>query len=351
MNRLKSLLSLLIITTFLFSSCEKDEKTIGKYENGAFITNEGAYNHTNASVSYFDFSTNTVTNDIFASTNGRPIGDVLQSAYRANGKVFFVLNNSSKVEIADENDITEIDVIEGLNSPRYLTVNGGKAYISQWGDNGKVKVVDLNTLETVKTIEVGDGPEGVLAFNNQIWVANSGGFSKDSTITIINPITNEVFKTIKLDGHCPQQMVVDKNNDVWVLCSGYVDYYSTPNTHTPSKLIKISSTTYEVTKSLTISSNQHPMKLDISSNGETVYFGAGFGYTGIYTVSITATSIPSNPIINDSFYGFNVNPKNNEIFCLKAPSFTDNGLLKRYSSTGQFIDEHTVGIGPNGILF
>lgn len=351
MNKFRVLLVLLIVSTFLFTSCEKDEITIGKYENGAFILNEGAFNHTNASVSYYDFATNTVTNDIFASTNGRPIGDVLQSAYRANGKTFFVINNSSKVEIADENDITEIDVIEGLNSPRYLTVSGNNAYISQWGDNGKVKVVDLNSLATIKTIDVGDGPEGILSHNNQIWVANSGGFSKDSTISIINPITNEIFKTIKLESHCPQHMVVDKNNDVWVLCSGYVNWYVTPIVETPSRLIKISSSTYEVTKSLTISANQHPAKLNISNNGETVYFGAGFGYNGIYAVSITATSIPSTPFIDDSFYGFNVNPENNEIFCLKAPSFTDNGLLKRYSSTGQFLDSHTVGIGPNGVLF
>lgn len=353
MNRFKFLLASVIVSSFLITSCKDDDKLSLAYENGAFITNEGAWNNTNATVSFYDFSSGTIINDIFQKTNSRPIGDVLQSACISSDKIFFVLNNSNKIEVANAGDMEEISTVEGLNNPRYITANNGSAYITQWGDGGKVKVLNTRTLAITKTIAVGNGPEGILSFNNQIWVANSGGYSYDSTITVINATTNEVVKTIKLDNksYCPQQFVVDSNNDIWVLCSGFVDYYANPITHTPSKLIKISSSTYEVLKSFTISQDQHPIRLSISNDGNTLYFGGGYTFTGIYAFGTTATTLPSTPIVNELFYGFNINPENNEIFGLKAPSFTENGKLRRFSSTGQFISEYTVGIGPNNVIF
>ncbi len=353
MNHFKFLLASVIVLTIFIASCKDDEKLSLAYENGAFITNEGAWNNTNASVSFYDFSSGTVINDVFQKTNSRPIGDVLQSACIADSKIFFVLNSSNKIEVANAGDMEEISTVEGLNNPRYITSSNGNVFITQWGDGGNVKVLNTNTLAITKTIAVGVGPEGILSFNNQIWVANSGGYAYDSTITVINAITNEVAKTIKLDNksYCPQQLVVDKNNNIWVLCSGYVDYYANPITHTPSKLIKISSSTYEVLKNFTISPDQHPIRLSISNDGNTVYYGGGYTFTGIYAVNIAATVLPNTPIVNELFYGFNINPENNEIFGLKAPSFTENGKLKRFSSTGQFISDFTVGIGPNSVIF
>lgn len=353
MNRFKFLLASVIVSSFFITSCKDDEKLSLTYDNGAFITNEGAWNNTNASVSFYDFSSGRVVNNIFTKTNRRPLGDLLQSAYVAKDTIYFVLNSSNKIEVANAIDMEEISTVEGFDSPRYITINNDEAFITQWGDGGKVKVLNTKTLSITNTISVGAGPEGILSLNNQIWVANSGAYSYDSTITVINATTKEVVQTIKLDdkSYCPQQLVVDSNNDIWVLCSGFVDYYANPITHTPSKLIKISSSTYEVLKNLTISQDQHPVRLSISNDGNTVYFGGGYTFIGIYAVGISATTLPSTPIVNEVFYGFNINPENNEIFGLKSPSFTENGKLRRFTSTGQFIKEYTVGIGPNGLIF
>ncbi len=352
MKRNKLLILATLTIASLISSCKKEDRIFGIYENGAFITNEGSWGSSNASVSFFNFSTNTIENNIFTLTNGRSIGDVLQSAYKSKDKIFFVLNGSSKIEVVNASDITEKGTIEGVNSPRYLTVANGNAYITQWGDGGTVEVADTSTLAITKTIDVGTGPEGILYSNGLIWVANGGGTAVDSTISVIDPSTNEVVKTIKV-GHNPKKLVADRNGNIWALCYGYIKYKLdwSIELETPSRLVKISSSTQEVLKSFQISTNKHPMQLEISSNGQTIYYGGGFGYIGIFAVDISATALPTEPIIKQSFYNFNVNPSNNELFCLEATSFTDPGKLKRYSSSGKFIMEYAVGIGPNGVVF
>jgi len=352
MKRNKLFILATLTVASLTTSCEKEDRIIGKYENGAFITNEGGWGSSNASVSFITFSTNTIENNIFSLTNGRPLGDVLQSAYKSNDKIFFVLNGSSKIEVVNASDITETGTIEGVNSPRYLTVANGNAYITQWGDDGKVMVANTSTLTVTNTIDVGTGPEGILYSNGLIWVANGGGTAVDSTISVIDPATSEVVKTIKV-GHNPKKLAVDTNGDIWTLCYGYIKYNLdwSIELETPSLLVQISSSTKEVLKSFTISANQHPMQLEISGNGQTLYYGGGFGYTGVFAVDISATALPTEPIINQSFYSFNVNPINNELFCLEATSFTDPGKLKRYSSSGEFIMEYAVGVGPNGVVF
>ena len=353
MNKIRIFLAAFIAVAFIFTSCEEDQRIVGKFENGALITNEGGWGATNASVSFLNYTTNAIEDNIYTHTNGRPLGDVLQSAYISNDKIFLVLNGSSKVEVANISDITEVGTIEGINSPRYLTVANGNAYITQWGDGGKVKVANTTSFAITNTISVGKGPEGIIQTNGLIWVANGGGLTVDSTISVINPTSNEVIKTIKLGNHNPKKLVVDKNGDIWALCYGYIKYkpdYSIEK-ETPSGLVKISSTTKEVLKSFTISDNQHPMQLEISKNGQTLYFGGGFGYTGIYAVDIAATALPTTPLINASFYSFNVNPANDDLYCLEAISFTSAGKLKKYSSAGQLIEDYTVGIGPNGAIF
>ena len=101
-----------------------------------------------------------------------------------------------------------------------------------------------------------------------------------------------------------------------------------------------------------ISQTQHPQHIDISNDKSIVYYGGGFGFSGIYAMSITATSLPAAPFIdNKMFYGFNVNPVNGDIYTLDAGNFTDTGMLYRYSSLGSLIRQYSVGIAPNGVAF
>ena len=353
---LKQWLFLLLSLTIFFSACDDDDDLIsGIFSDGVFITNEGAYNAGNGSVSFYAYNGDTLTNEIFKSINNRSLGDVVQSLTVYNGKAYIVVNASNKVEVVQSNDFIEQGVITDVTSPRYfIGINNDKGYVTQWGEEGVVKVIDLDGLAVTKTITVGAGPEHLIYHNDYVYVANSGGYANDNTISVINPSTDEVVKTITLDGDSPRDFAIDSNGDLWVLCFGYIEYDFSdyPNvtiiSETASKLIRINPTTNEVAQTITISETQHPACIESSRNGNNLFYGGGYGYQGIYKMNITATSIPTTPLLDKYFYGFNINSETGNIFALEAPSFTANGILWRYSEDGTELRSYEAGVGPNG---
>ncbi|MEI6501607.1 MAG: DUF5074 domain-containing protein, partial [Armatimonadota bacterium] len=201
------------------------------------------------------------------------------------------------------------------------------SYSIDQGENGVVKVIDLTLNTILRTIKVGTGPEQTLVAGGNILVCNGGAYDLDSTISVINPANDKVVQTITV-GDNPKEMVVDKNSDIWVICYGYIKYDSnfTIIKETPSKLVRLSGQDYHKVVEYIISQTQHPQHIDISKDKSIVYYGGGFGYSGIYAMSITATSLPAVPFINNNmFYGFNVNPVNDDIYALDAGNFTDAG--------------------------
>lgn len=336
-----------------FSSCnDDDDKITGAYIDGAFITNEGGFGAGNGSVSYYSYDDDTLINNVFSTVNARVLGDVVQSITINNNVAYIVVNASNKIEVAQANSFKEKGVITDVTNPRYfIALDDEKGYVSQWGDNGAIKVIDLEGLAVTKTITVGTGAEKMIIYNNMLYVANSGGYANNNTVSVIDTKTDEVVKTITLDGDSPRDFVLDANNDIWVLCAGYTDWYSTPITQTPSKLVKINPTTNEVAETITLGETFHPTCLEVSKNGNNIFYGGGYGVQGIFKISIDDNIAPSTALIDKSFYGFNINPETGVIFAMEAPSFSSNGTLYRYESNGTLLGTYEAGIGPNGANF
>ncbi len=347
-------INLLLILAFVavFFSCKKDHETPNtSYSDGAFILNEGAMFAGNASVSFLRFSGDSVSNQIFQNANGRPVGDVLQSMNLIGDQAYLIVNNSNKIEIVKTSDFSQQGVIENLKLPRFMAVKGNYGYLTQW-DDSSVGILNLSTRSLEKSVKVGSGPEGILIHGNYAFVANSGGFDHDSTVSVIDLTTQSVVKTIEVGG-MPKKFVVDKNNMVWVLCSGDVFYtpdWSAVLRETPSKLVQLSPGNLTILKEITLSSNEHFSSLDISPDKQTIYYGCGYSVSGIYALSVDAASAGTLKV-SGMFNGFSVCPKNGEIYALEAPSYTAAGNLKRYSADGQHLKTYKVGIGPNAAVF
>ena len=348
--------AMLMVT--LIAGCKKDGETpynpVGPYANGAFIINEGTFGQANASVSFYDFGGDSVRNLIFTKANNHALGQLLQSMYLVNGKAYMVLNLSDTVVVTSTSDFRQAGSITGLSSPRYMTSYNGKGYITQWGENGVVKVVDLGSNAVIRTITVGMGPEQAIVAGGNILVCNGGAYDHDSTVSVIDPAMDKVVQTVQV-GDNPKEMVVDKNNDIWVICYGYIKYDASFNIilETPSKLVRLSGQSYEKVADFIISPTAHPQHIDISKDKSTIYYGGGFGYSGIYAMDITASAVPATPIVDGSkfFYGFNVSPWNGEIYAMDATDFTTPGILCRYSAQGSMMKQYTVGVAPNVALF
>ncbi len=354
----RNLFQLILISlagSLFFTSCMKTptppEDT--GFLHGAYIVNEGAYNHNNGSVSYLDLDSSYIINNLFLGVNGRPLGDVVQSFTVAGDKGLIVVNHSAKVEVIDLKTFVSLGTITGCDYPRYaLYLGNDKAYLTNGAFAGKVYVLDLQNLTITDSITVGNGPETMLRTEDFVYVANSGGWSVDSTVSVIDVTKNEVVKTIPT-GDNPVAMTLDHNGNIWVLCKGKVVYDQNWNVvaETDSKLERISPSSQAVEESYVIGQKGDyfsPVRLTADNTGEVIYF---IEHDGIYAMDAGAGEIPATPLVTGSFYGLGTDPLHGLLYALEAGDFTGPGLLKRYQPDGSLMDTVSVGIAPNGIVF
>ncbi len=351
---------MLCLMVCLFFSCEKDKHeepgtviVIPDSVKGTFVINEGAFGLSNGEISFISNDGSVKISQLFYSANNRPLGDVIQSMQIINNKGFIVANNSQKVEVVAMSNFKSVGVISGFASPRYvLPISNSVAYVSDWSDNN-IKIVDLNTLLITGTITTGNGPEQMLKVGSNVYVTNVGGFGVDSTVTIINSLTNTVTTTMVV-GVNPNSIIQDANGSIWILCGGSLGADFTPNTADDigGKLMKIDPTTNTIISTFNFAQGEHPLKITSNKDKTKIYFLNGSSaYTGtVMMMDIAANALPSSPIVNREFYGLGINPSNENI-CGGIGSFSTNSWMLRYTQTGTLIDSSQVGIGPNGFLF
>ncbi len=316
-----------------------------------FITNEGSFSGTGA-VTVYDRATGTPTQNAYQAANsGFTLGSILQSVNVYNGKAYFVVNNGSKVEVADASTLVSTGTINGLSSPRYFVpASPTKAYVSDWVSN-TVAVVNLANNTISSTIAVGNSPEHMVITNGKLYVANSGAFSIDNTVSVIDISLDVVIATITLDD-APTSLQVDMNGDVWVLCAG--DPAFTGGTPTAGSLNKIDPSTDAVTLTMPFASTaKHPGDLVINATG-TALFYLDQGYGGNVFVHDIATSVidSSSAFISGAYYEIGLDPVTDEIFAADAKDFSQNGDVTRYDAlTGASIATFGVGVIPGGFYF
>jgi hypothetical protein len=101
------------------------------FQTGVYILNEGTFTFGNASISYYNPETKEVIQDVFYKVNGRLIGDVLQSAIIDEDQIWWVINNSQKVERTTKNSLKSKAVYAGFSSPRYALIDDGDLIVTE----------------------------------------------------------------------------------------------------------------------------------------------------------------------------------------------------------------------------
>jgi len=354
MKKFKLFSVILLLAATAISCNKKNEGPADTgFLHGAFITNEGAFNQNNGSISYIDLDSSYIVNNIFQAINGYGPGDIVQSFGVAGNKGLIVVNHSAKVEVVDLQDFISLGTITGADYPRYiLGLSDTKAYLTDGAFQGYVYVLDLTNLSIVNQITVGKGPENMVQDQNMVYVANSGGWDYDQTISVINTETDQLINTITV-GDNPTDLVVDMNHDIWVLCKGKVVYDQnwTVTEETDSRLEKISRTGQSVEHSWVIGQTGdsfNPIRLAINGDGTILYY---VEHDGIYRMLISDNAAPQTPFIHRSFYGLDIDPSTGIIYALDAKGFTGQGTLFRYYPDGTLADSVDVGIAPNGVFF
>ena len=345
----------LLISLLFLTSCDDDNEPnvdiSAKYENGFLIANEGPFQSGSGTVSFFNYDSDSVTNNVFQTVNNRPLGNVLQSISLFDKEVFLVINNAGKVEVADAETFESTATIDGLQQPRYFkAVSADKAYITEWidGYGGQISIVDLNTYQISDNVISGLGPEKMLLNGNTLYVTCSGGFSVDSTVMVINTETDEVIENITV-GVNPSGIVKDEDGFIWVLCSGnYLpDFSALENS---GSLYKIDPASNTVVSSLSFNDFfSQPGNLTIETDGDELFYSFS---GGVYKMDTEEAELPTTPLFTGYFYGLGFDAKTTHIIASDAGDYTSNGKIIRYNSdNGNVVDEFTVGIAPNGGFF
>ncbi len=354
----RKLLNIVLVSSVLLSACTKDPETptptnpgAELFKSGVYIVNEGGFGFGNASIDLFNRDSNKVFNDIFRTVNNRPLGDVAQSMSIVNNKGYIILNGSAKVEVINASNAKSIATITGFTSPRYMvSKDTSRAFISDWFSN-TVKEINLTTNTIVRSISVGEGPEGMCIVGNKLYVANCGGYNLDSTISIINLTSNTVEKTLKV-GDAPLAIQEDINGNVWVLCRGsYGSDFAIIDDDTKGALVKINSQNDVISATFEIGVlGDHPDKIKMNAAKNTMYFLSSYNFlSGVYKFSITDVAAPTTAFISGYYYGLGYDKVNDELYLTDAVDFKQNGFVKRYSSNGTLINTYSVGVIPNGI--
>jgi YVTN family beta-propeller protein len=356
MKRKLSSRLLMFLWVLIAAACGKDPApNVPAGSAGYFVVNEGGFGNSNTSISFYDRNANTMTNDIFTRKNGRPLGDQAQSLTVFEGKAYVVVQHSAKIEVINADDFSSVGTISNnIESPRYfLPISSSKAYVSDWGDgfSGSVKVIDLTNMTVTKSIVTGKGPNEMILKDNKVYVANSGGFDNDNTISVIDASSDAVTSTINV-GDSPNSLRFDKDGNLWVLSAGKFAYnpdfsidVANSTKSTISKVVNGTETTRLAINDIVYPGAAH---LSINKAGDNLYYifnGA------IYLVPTGASAAPANPLLGDKYYyGLAVDPITDVIIACEAPDFSSPGKVYGYNNT-TLVYSFDVGIAPNGVGF
>ena len=352
---MKKLLIMAMAASLVLSSCKKDDESAEEsgattldYRSGAYVSNEGAFGSSNGSLSWISGSS--VKNNLFEEVNGIPLGDVVQSFSTHNDIGYAIVNNSAKVEVINLRDFSSIATISGCDYPRhFMAVSDTKGYLTNGSGAGNVLIVDLNTYQITGEIAVGNGPERLVSNGQYVFVTNSGGWGNDNTVSVIDPATDQVVSTVEV-GDNPTDLVVDANNDVWVMCSGLTEYDENWQiiNETESKIVLIDGAQLVTTGELQIGAvGDHVREIEVNPAGSVVYVELN----GVWDIPVETGELPGDAMISTDVHSFNVNPTNGDIYTTTLPDYIGNDQVVVYNSNGGVEETLDVGIAPNGVAF
>ncbi|RZJ27631.1 MAG: hypothetical protein EOO48_11470 [Flavobacterium sp.] len=340
---------LAVFGAVLLASCSSSDDSpapLGAYDNGFFVLNEG--NATSGSITYINSDLTVSEQDAFTAVNGtaHSIGGYVQSIFFDGDKAYIISNGSNKITVVNRYTLAYIATVDtGLSVPRYGVVYNGKAYVTNLNTFGSttddyVAVINLSTLAVEAPIAVNDFADHIIAHNGKIYVAN-GSFGDGNHVTVIDAATKTIEKSLAV-GQSPNSMEMI-GDALFVLCGSYTG---------DSQLYRIDTVDDTIIDSVTFAGSlDNAQNLDIEGNR--FYFTVG---AKIYSAALNAIAVNDTPLAdtqsNSMFIGYGFAVHNGRIYISEAAdNFTSDGKIFIYSTSGTFIKEMPVGLGPNGFFF
>lgn len=347
MKRIVRLSFIILFISLMANYPAEAQKTL----RGIYVINEGAFLQGNASVTRYDAASGSVTQNVFFAKNGRPLGDVANSASIIGDYLYVVVNNSHTVEVAGINDLAsvariEIDDTNGGSPRQLLQVDENRAFVTNLFDNS-ISVINLTTNTVTGTFPVAGFPEGLVMAGGKVFVALSG-LGGGNSVAVVDPVAMEVTNTLEV-GDNPQVIRVHSNGTVWVLCTG--DYGFDENfNYDPAREtfgeIHIIDPEQESTVRI-IETGGHPTDMKFHEPTETLYVLNN----GIQVVNTVTFEAGEEKLINRFLNSFSIIDTDEPMLIGGiAPDFSSGGRAVMYTLEGAAADSFATGIGPRDFV-
>jgi YVTN family beta-propeller protein len=347
MNILIRLFILSLGISIIFTNPAMAQKTL----EGIYVINEGAFLQGNASVTRYDAGSARVTQNAFFAKNGRPLGDVANSASIVGDYLYIVVNNSHAVEVADKNDLRsvariEIDDTNGGSPRQLLQVDENRAFVTNLFDNS-ISVIDLTTNTVTNTFAVTGFPEGLVMAGGKVFVALSG-LGGGNSVAVVDPVAMELTNTIEV-GDNPQVIRLHSNGSVWVLCTGDYGFDESfnydPDRETFGEIHIIDPA--EETTIRIIETGGHPTDMKFHEASGSLYVLNN----GIQVVNTVNYEVGEENLINRFLNSFSIIDSDVPMLIGGvAPDFSSGGRAVMYSMDGVAVDSFATGIGPRDFV-
>lgn len=335
----------------------------GNYTGRMFVLCEGLSNHNNSTLACIDFNSKTLYLDFFKQigNNKRGLGDTANDMKLFGKQLWIVVNISSQIEIIDiisGKSIKQIPLFseteEGKTArqPRNICFYNNKAYVCCF--DGTVVRINTENFEIEATVQCGRNPDGITVVNEKIYVSNSGGIdvasgsgTYDKTISVIDINTFQEIKKIEV-GINPHRIIADSEGDVYVVSRGN-------RLTVKGKLHRINSQTDLVLEEF---ENLDASNFDMINDTLYMYsYNDAQDTYWIKTFDCKTEQIISEQFIPDSInlrvpFGIFVHPATRDIFISDANKYTELGDVYCFEQNGTFkFKIKNVGLNPNTFIF
>lgn len=349
------IVGVLAAVLLLLSACVKDPPKpnppkVADSAQRVYIVCEGSLGNGNSGLGLYLPGQLVVHEDVFTATNSQPLGDVLQSITKIDERYFLCVNNSDKITVIDKDNHTLLGTIS-VPKPRYiLPVSTTKAYVSSLFHD-QLYIINPQTMTLTGSIALpAKNAENMLLVNGEAWVCTWD--TAVNTLVKIDLATDRVSGSITIPNRAPQDIVADKDGNIWVLSGNVVKGKQAALTQLNQQ--------GQILKHFAFATGADPLRLVMNKAGDMLYFievnyNGGTANNGIFRMGIYDTQLPSQPLIAAGqfqyYWALGIDPLTDDIYIGDPKGFTQKGVIQIYDKNGNAKTSFSSGIGPGHFLF
>ena len=362
------LIAVLLTAAVFVTGCDlvEDDDDPTLVTNGVVVANSGVFGGDGGPLTVYD--------PVDATAANTPVTVGFIHSITIQDDQLYVVDNagtaSGRITLYDTGTFQTVGQLQNTRAPRSIAFDESTAYVTNltFGANftpveSTVSVFDLTQSGSdalVDSIDVGISPEGIVVTNGKAFVANSGG----TTLSIIDTATDAVTTTLDLGCVGPNEVFVDGENEVVVVCQG--------NGGTPAEVVFVDPSTENVRERLVLDtaagSANGTQSAFYSDAAEELYVLESSSFpppdfafvpgTAIYRINTDANApgatlqVPDDPAltgmtaiaydaVNEALHVARL-PVNDS----GGPSFSTQGETVVLNRTGALVDQYTVGVAP-----